>query len=134
MVACGDYPTKETMAAIDIIKTHCPNARIRCVNVSSLTTVGFGTLRRVADQKFFDKVFTDDKPVIFNFGLDSPAVAGRVAELGIRHYYPGQHRKAPFLRQISENSGIPLQHAAYIGDDWVDASAEIGRASCRERV
>ena len=55
-------------------------------------------------------------------GLDSLAVAGRVAELGIRHYYPGQHRKAPFLRQISENSGIPLQHAAYIGDDWVDAA------------
>ena len=67
MAACGDYPTKETMAAIDIVKTHCPNAKIRCVNVSSLTTVGFGTLRRVADQKFFDKVFTDDKPVIFNF-------------------------------------------------------------------
>ena len=27
MAACGDYPTKETMAAIDIIKTECPAAK-----------------------------------------------------------------------------------------------------------
>ena len=67
MAACGDYPTKETMAAIDIIKTECPAAKIRCVNVSSLTTMGLGTLRNVATQKKFDEIFTHDKPVIFNF-------------------------------------------------------------------
>lgn len=55
-------------------------------------------------------------------GLDSPSVASRVKELGIEYYYPGQHRKAPFLRQIAENSGILLEHMAYVGDDWVDAA------------
>ncbi len=67
MAAAGDYPTKETMAAIDIIKTERPEVKIRCVNVSSLTTAGFGTLNNTADQKYFDHIFTEDKPVIFNF-------------------------------------------------------------------
>lgn len=67
MAACGDYPAKETMAAIDIIKTERPEIRIRCVNVSSITTAGFGTLSHPVTQDEFDDVFTDDKPVIFNF-------------------------------------------------------------------
>lgn len=67
MAAAGDYPTKETMAAIDILKTERPDIKIRCVNVSSLTTMGFGTLNNTADQKMFDHIFTADKPVIFNF-------------------------------------------------------------------
>ncbi|MBP6038319.1 MAG: phosphoketolase family protein [Candidatus Saccharimonas sp.] len=67
MAAAGDYPTKETMAAIDIVKTERPEVKIRCVNVSSLTTMGFGTLNNTADQKLFDHIFTEDKPVIFNF-------------------------------------------------------------------
>lgn len=67
MAAAGDYPTKETMAAIDLIKTEWSSVKIRCVNVSSLTTTGFGTLNNTADQKYFDHIFTEDKPVIFNF-------------------------------------------------------------------
>lgn len=55
-------------------------------------------------------------------GLDSPAVRRRVTELGISHYHPGHHRKAPILRAISEKTGIPLAHMAYVGDDWVDAA------------
>lgn len=56
-------------------------------------------------------------------GLDSPAVRRRVTELGISHYYPGHHRKAPILRQISDITGIPFAHMAFLGDDWVDAAA-----------
>jgi 3-deoxy-D-manno-octulosonate 8-phosphate phosphatase (KDO 8-P phosphatase) len=55
-------------------------------------------------------------------GLDSPAVRRRVTELGITHYHPGHHRKAPVLRRISEETGIPFAHMAYVGDDWVDAA------------
>lgn len=55
-------------------------------------------------------------------GLDSPAVRRRVTELGITHYHPGHHRKAPILRRISEQTGISLTHMAYVGDDWVDAA------------
>ncbi len=67
MAACGDYPTKETMAAIDIVKTERPEVRIRTVNVSSLTSIGFGTLSHPVSQDEFDDIFTDDKPVVFNF-------------------------------------------------------------------
>lgn len=55
-------------------------------------------------------------------GLDSPAVRSRVTELGIRHYYPGNNRKMPALQKISEDTGIPFEHMAYLGDDWVDAA------------
>lgn len=67
MAAAGDYPTKETMAAIDLIKQEWPDVRIRCVNVSSLTTGGFGTLINPVDNDMFDDIFTEDKPVVFNF-------------------------------------------------------------------
>ena len=53
-------------------------------------------------------------------GLDSPAVATRVRELGIEYYYPGHHHKIPLLREISEKSGIDFSEMAYMGDDWVD--------------
>lgn len=67
MAACGDYPTKETMAAIDLIKQEWPTVRIRCVNVSSLTTGGLGTNVNPFDAERFDDIFTDHKPVVFNF-------------------------------------------------------------------
>lgn len=55
-------------------------------------------------------------------GLDSPAVRARVTELGIHHYYPGNNRKVPALQKISSDTDIPLEHMAYLGDDWVDAA------------
>jgi 3-deoxy-D-manno-octulosonate 8-phosphate phosphatase (KDO 8-P phosphatase) len=55
-------------------------------------------------------------------GLESPAVKRRVSELGIGHYYYGHHRKVPAMREISEKTGIPFAHMAYVGDDWVDAA------------
>lgn len=67
MAAAGDYPTKETMAAVDIIKTEFPYAKVRVVNISSLTTAGFGTLENVTSLEKFEDIFTEDKPVIINF-------------------------------------------------------------------
>lgn len=67
LVGVGDYPTKETLAAIDLIKTEMPEARLRFVNVSSLTAHGFGQGKRWINEKEFNKYFTTDKPVICNF-------------------------------------------------------------------
>ena len=137
MAACGDYPTKETMAAIDIIKTECPQANVRCVNVSSLTTQGFGTLRNVADQKKFDKVFTDDKPVIFNFHGYPQTVKAILfnyavdsARFDIRGYKEIGSTTTPFdmhvrnetsrydlviaaLRQLGRDGVMPIQEAEH---------------------
>lgn len=55
-------------------------------------------------------------------GLDSPSVRRRITELGVAHYHPGHHRKAPILRGIAAATGIALAHMAYVGDDWVDAA------------
>ncbi|NTW62213.1 phosphoketolase family protein [Candidatus Saccharibacteria bacterium] len=67
----GDYPTKESLAAIDIIKKEYPDAKLRFVNISSLASGrhGHGIGRCgdfVSDQEFLS-CFTDNKPVIINF-------------------------------------------------------------------
>jgi xylulose-5-phosphate/fructose-6-phosphate phosphoketolase len=69
LVICGigDYPTKEALAAIDLAKKEMPSIKIRFVNVSSLTSRGFGVEKRWLDESEFIKQFTADKPVICNF-------------------------------------------------------------------
>lgn len=67
MVGAGDYPTKEVMAAIKIIKQELPEVRVRCLNIASLTTCGFGQGGTCLAQEGFDRLFTTDKPVICNF-------------------------------------------------------------------
>lgn len=69
LVLCGvgDYPHKEVMAAIDLIKQEMPSARLRCVNVSSLTTCGLGQGGSCLPREGFERIFTADRPVICNF-------------------------------------------------------------------
>ena len=56
-------------------------------------------------------------------GLDSEAVRLRIRELGIKEYFAGHLDKGDIVREISTRRGIPLEHMAYLGDDWVDVSA-----------
>ncbi|HET8669324.1 MAG TPA: phosphoketolase family protein, partial [Candidatus Saccharimonadales bacterium] len=67
LVGIGDYPTKEIMAAIDLVKQEREDIRIRCVNVSSLTSCGFGMNGTCLTKDGFNQQFTPDKPVICNF-------------------------------------------------------------------
>ncbi|MEI7539603.1 MAG: phosphoketolase family protein [Candidatus Saccharibacteria bacterium] len=71
LAGIGDYPTKEALAAIDLTKKEWPDARLRFVNISSLSSGrhGHGIGRsgnHISDQEFNDQ-FTSDKPVIVNF-------------------------------------------------------------------
>jgi len=54
-------------------------------------------------------------------GLDSPAVAARIRELGISEYHPGHHKKVPVLQNVWSRQGVRPEQTAYLGDDWVDA-------------
>ena len=54
-------------------------------------------------------------------GLDSPAVAARMRELGIEEYHPGHYRKVGVLEGILARAGLAPHQAAFLGDDWVDA-------------
>lgn len=67
LVGIGDYPTKEVLATIDLVKTEMPDIRLRFVNISSLTAHGFGQGRKWIDETEFNRQFTTDKPVICNF-------------------------------------------------------------------
>jgi len=67
LAGIGDYPTKEVMAAIDLAKNEWPDIRLRCVNINSLTSRGFGQGRNYIDEAEFNRQFTTDKPVICNF-------------------------------------------------------------------
>jgi len=71
LAGIGDYPTKEVLAAISLAKNEYPDARLRCVNISSLTSSGSSHgLGRCGDyitDQEFNRQFTTDKPVICNF-------------------------------------------------------------------
>ncbi|GAB7022896.1 KdsC family phosphatase [Salidesulfovibrio brasiliensis] len=54
-------------------------------------------------------------------GLDQKPVERRVRELGIKHYYPGNHEKVPLFMEICDKVGVRAEEAAFFGDDWVDA-------------
>ncbi|GAA4204397.1 phosphoketolase family protein [Actinocatenispora rupis] len=65
---CGDVPTLEVLAAVDLLRQHLPDLKVRVVNVVDLM--------RLQDEREhphglpeaeFDTLFTPDKPVIFAY-------------------------------------------------------------------
>ena len=68
MAACGDVPTHESLAATALLRQGCPSLRIRFVNVVDLfKLVSHSTHPHGLSDVEFQAIFTDDKPVIFNF-------------------------------------------------------------------
>ncbi len=68
MACAGDVPTLETVAAVSILRQRYPDLRVRTINVVDLFT-----LQRPSEHPHglldedFDRLFTKDKPVIFNY-------------------------------------------------------------------
>lgn len=56
-------------------------------------------------------------------GLDHPAVASRVRELGISEYHAGHVEKRSLIVDMAARKSLELAQIAYLGDDWVDATA-----------
>ena len=68
MVCAGDVPTLETLAAVDILRRHISELKIRVVNVVNLMTLQPESEHpHGLSDKDFDSVFTTDKPMIFAF-------------------------------------------------------------------
>jgi xylulose-5-phosphate/fructose-6-phosphate phosphoketolase len=68
LACCGDVPTLETLAAVDLLRTHLPELRVRVVNVVDLM--------RLQDEREhphglsgreFDALFTTDRPIVFAY-------------------------------------------------------------------
>lgn len=66
LAGIGDYVTKEALAAIGLLKTDLPGVRIRFVNVVELS-IFLEDNPVEFNQQVFDRCFTPDKPLIFNF-------------------------------------------------------------------
>ncbi|QDM21015.1 phosphoketolase family protein [Tardiphaga sp. vice352] len=68
MACCGDVPTLETLAAVDLLRQVIPDLNIRVINVVDLMTLQPDTEHPhgLGDREF-DDMFTRDKPVIFAF-------------------------------------------------------------------
>jgi xylulose-5-phosphate/fructose-6-phosphate phosphoketolase len=68
MACCGDVPTLETLAAVDLMRRHLPELKIRVINVVNLMTLQSPREHPhgLSDQDF-DALFTKDKPIIFAF-------------------------------------------------------------------
>ena len=64
LASCGDYVTKETLAAITLLHRLLPELRVRYVNISTLSALGVGC--RVLRQDL-QHYFTEDKPVRISF-------------------------------------------------------------------
>ena len=68
MACAGDVPTMETLAAVDLLRQHLPQLRIRVVNVVDLMTLQPKEEHpRGLSDKDFDTLFTTDKPVLFAY-------------------------------------------------------------------
>src|SRR5579864_2844198 len=68
MACAGDIPTLETLAAVDLLRQHFADIKIRVVNVVDLMTLQPSSEHPhgLADREF-DSIFTTDKPIIFAF-------------------------------------------------------------------
>lgn len=68
VVGCGDTPTLETLAMISILKKELPKLNVRFLNVVDLMKlVSNKSHPHGLTDAEYDKLFTKDKPVIFNF-------------------------------------------------------------------
>jgi xylulose-5-phosphate/fructose-6-phosphate phosphoketolase len=68
MACAGDVPTVETLAAVEILRQHFPQLKIRVINIVDLMTLQPRSEHPhgLSDQDF-DTLFTKDKPIIFAY-------------------------------------------------------------------
>lgn len=68
MACAGDIPTLETLAAVDILRQHFPNLKVRVINVVDLMTLQPESEHpHGLSDKEFDSLFTTNKPIIFAY-------------------------------------------------------------------
>ena len=68
MACCGDVPTLETLAAVELMRRHLPEVKVRVINVVDLMTLQSPSEHpHGLSDRNFDALFTKDKPIIFAF-------------------------------------------------------------------
>ena len=68
MACAGDVPTLETLAAVDYLRQHLPELKVRVVNIVNLMKLQPTSEHpHGLSDKEFDAIFTTNKPVIFAY-------------------------------------------------------------------
>ena len=68
MACCGDVPTLETLAAVQLLRQHVPTLKVRVINVVNLMKLQPKEEHpHGLSSHEFDVLFTKDKPIIFAF-------------------------------------------------------------------
>ncbi|WP_030488580.1 phosphoketolase [Micromonospora chokoriensis] len=68
LACCGDVPTLETLAAVELLRQNLPELKVRLVNVVDLMRLQPDTEHPhgLTDNEF-DTIFTEDRPIIFAY-------------------------------------------------------------------
>ena len=68
MACCGDVPTLETLAAVELLRSHAPEVKVRVVNVVDIMKLQPPSEHpHGLPDRDFDVLFTINKPIIFAF-------------------------------------------------------------------
>jgi xylulose-5-phosphate/fructose-6-phosphate phosphoketolase len=68
MACCGDTPTLETLAAVDLIRQHLPRLKVRVINVVDIMRLQpFSEHPHGLSDNEFDSLFTTDRPIVFAY-------------------------------------------------------------------
>ena len=68
MACAGDVPTLETLAAVDLVRQHLPELKVRVVNVVDLMRLQPESEHpHGMNDRDFDTLFTTDRPIIFAY-------------------------------------------------------------------
>ncbi len=68
MACAGDVPTLETLAAVDLLRQHAPDLKVRVINVVNLMKLQHKEEHpHGLSDRDFDALFTTDRPIIFAY-------------------------------------------------------------------
>jgi xylulose-5-phosphate/fructose-6-phosphate phosphoketolase len=68
LACCGDIPTLETLAAVDLLRTELPDLKVRVVNVVDLMRLQPDSEHpHGLSDRDFDTLFTTDRPFVFAY-------------------------------------------------------------------
>jgi xylulose-5-phosphate/fructose-6-phosphate phosphoketolase len=68
LACCGDVPTLETLAAVELLRGFFPDLKVRVINVVNLMKLQPNSEHpHGLNDRDFDTLFTTDKPIIFAF-------------------------------------------------------------------
>ncbi len=131
MACAGDVPTLETLAAVDLLRQHFPDLKIRVVNVVDLMTLEPPSQHPhgIPDSEF-DSIFTTDKPVIFAYH-GYPWLIHRLCyrrrghdNFHVHGYQEEGTTTTPF--DMTVMNGLDRFHLASAVADWVPKLQRIG--------